>query len=387
MSNETPLKSLFPNGWPQRLFFAWATVVVPTVCFVIVLSNLHLAIWQSPGLDAWIQLLVDRPGATGFAPIAAMVVLLCAAITFRPGEWVSRWYWRALIVVGILLGVQYTFLLPATWLIESPWPDVIVAYREWGVVLLVVFGLEVISLLAFVTLRYFYRRFGLRKVLLGLGLLYLAISLGIYFWNEGTLGLVDPENLPKAFSYTPIVLALFSILAGPLWATDSLCRLYLRLGEPKKLPLPATLSALVVYLASWRAALLLATEAYQALPTNPPTCFVATAAAQAPAWLAGSFEVETLDGGTLRVSPQLQRFKLFELALKTLSPAAHQGLRRVYDRIGPGIAARARTPARAALLWLALKPLETLAMLLLTVFAGSALRERALRQLFTFSQQ
>jgi hypothetical protein len=65
---------LFPRGWPQRLFFAFVTVLLPAVSFALAIAKLDLAEWQEPGLEVWLKLLVDRPGAIAFAPLAAVVV-------------------------------------------------------------------------------------------------------------------------------------------------------------------------------------------------------------------------------------------------------------------------------------------------------------------------
>ncbi len=98
---------LFPGGWPQRLWFAWATCLMPAISFVIAIVGMHLADWQKPGSEVWLELLVDRPGALAFFPLAALLMLLGAALVARPGAWAFSPYCRAALVVGLVLAVHY----------------------------------------------------------------------------------------------------------------------------------------------------------------------------------------------------------------------------------------------------------------------------------------
>lgn len=357
----TPLERLFPGGWPQRLFFAFATVVLPIVSFTLAIAKLNLAEWQSPGLGVWLKLLVDRPGALAFTPLAALVVILCGAIAIGPGSWVGSLPSRAILLLGVVLGVHYALLLPASIWVED--------WQDWGWVLLFVAVNEAALIGAMAPVRWLRRRFGWPGVVAGAASLWLLASIGAYFEASGSGSFL--ERLPQAVELPFWFLAILILVAGPIWTTDALARLLTRLERPWQWPLGGLALGLLAYAASWRMAVQNAIEAYQALPTEPPHCFVATAAAQAPLWLTGGFE-----GTGFRVTPQLQRLKLFEIVLRQLSPRGHCTLRRVYDRLGPPLAARIDSPARAAVAWMALRPCELAAAAIVRVLAGESILRR-----------
>jgi hypothetical protein len=358
---------LFPRGWPQRLFFAFVTVLLPALSFTLAIAKLNLAEWQEPGLEVWLKLLVDRPGAIAFAPLAAVIVSTCAAIAIRPGPWVGSGICRAILMVGVVLGLHYALLLPASIMVGEGWAP----WVAWALVLLFVAVSEAALIGLMVLFRRLRRRFGWLGVAAGVASLWLLASIGAYFEASGNGSFF--ERLPQAAQLPFWFLAILTLVAGPIWTTDALCRLLARLERPWRRPLGGLAAGLAAYAVSWRFALLNAAEAYQALPTEPPTCFVATAAARAPLWLTGGFEASP----GFRVTPQLQRLKLFEIALKAVFPRGHRALRRVYDRLGPPLAARIDSPSRAALAWLALRPCELFAAAILFIVAGRPTLRRA----------
>lgn len=366
----TPSERLFPGGWPQRLFFAFVTVVLPIVSFGMAMTKLGLAEWQSPGLGVWLKLLADRPGAVAFAPLAAVVVLTCAAIAVRPGPWAGAFFCRAILMLGVVLGAHYALLLPASLLLREGQPAII----GWAWVLLFVVANEAALIGIPALLRWLGRRFGWWGPPAGLASIWLLASTWSFLaylagGGGGSLSLRFSQSLQVPLWY----LLVLSLVAGPIWTTDALCRLLARLERPWRWPLAGLAAGLVAYAVSWRIALLNAAEAYSALPIERPDCFVATAAARAPLWLTGGVEA----GLGFRVTPQLQRLKLFEIALRELCPLAHRVLRRLYDLVGPRLAARIDSPARAAVAWLALRPCELAAAGILGLLAGRAILQRA----------
>jgi hypothetical protein len=114
---------------------------------------------------------------------------------------------------------------------------------------------------------------------------------------------------------------------------------------------------------------------YAKLPTKPPDdCYVTTAAANGHRWFVRSKAIRFDSGAVKRVNRQLAVFKAAELALRTLSPPAHRILRRVYDFLGPKAAARIQSPFFADVAYVALKPFELVALVVLFVFLGANLR-------------
>lgn len=373
--------SLFPGGWPQKIWFLWATVAIPLASFLFVLSGLNIVDWQDPDLSAWATLLVDRPGAMYFAPLAALVMVACCAIVFRPGPWVDGPFGRPALWLGVALGVQYSLLIPAIFTLQESWPDILSAWQAWGLWLLVIAGIELGSVGLIPLLRWLRRLYRLLPIRVSVGLLILLVaSVSVYLWLKSISDRSDFNDFLAAATVTPFfAFGALSLIAGPIWATDALLRLLWRLGRPATFSVPVFFAAAVAWLAAWRFAVLSAIEKHESLPAVPPNCFLATAAARAPARLSGAFAAQTADGRSFKSSPQLQRFKLFELALQEMSPGTHRTLRRIYDHLGPQLASRFTHPWSAAILWLALKPLEALAVVFLQFLGGTHLRRSAHR--------
>lgn len=368
----------FPGGWPQKIWFLWATVAIPLASFAIVLNGLDLVSWQDPNLSAWASLLVDRPGAMYFAPLALLVMVACCAIVFRPGPWVDGPYGRPALWLGVALGVQYSLLIPAIFTLQESWPDILAKWHAWGLWLLVIAGIELGTVGLTLLLRWLYRKLPLR-VFIGL-LVLLVTSAAVYVGFENMGERFDLADFLFAVAVMPFyTFGAVSLIAGPIWATDALLRLLWRLGRPVTISVPVYSAAAVAWLATWRFAVLSAIEKHESLPAVPPNCFLATAAARAPARLSGAFAAQTADGRSFQASPQLQHFKLFELALREISPGTHRTLRRIYDRLGPQLASQFSRPSSAALLWLTLKPFEAFAVVCLQILGGNRLRRSAHR--------
>lgn len=112
------------------------------------------------------------------------------------------------------------------------------------------------------------------------------------------------------------------------------------------------------YMAAWRLAYHEALEHYSRLPSSPPTCYIATAAAHGHRRFVGAQERLAEDGTPRMVNQQFARLKAAELALLVLSPKLHRAVRAVYDRLGPPIARRLANRWLADAAYLSLKPAE-----------------------------
>ena len=122
------------------------------------------------------------------------------------------------------------------------------------------------------------------------------------------------------------------------------------------------------FAAAWSIAILRMFQLYAALPTVPPNCYIATAAANGHARFVGSREVTLADGTQMRVNAQLHRLKCAELALKAIAPRLHAMLRKMYDTLGKPLARRMINPFVADAAYLLLKPCEWLAIFALRWF-------------------
>ncbi len=102
---------------------------------------------------------------------------------------------------------------------------------------------------------------------------------------------------------------------------------------------------------------------YEKLPENAPDCFVVTAAGRGHRGLVGPFTEFSHGGRRLAANRQLITFWTLEDRWRVRSPGSHRLFRRAYNRLGPHLARRIRSPWLADAVWLALKPLELLAKL------------------------
>ncbi len=104
---------------------------------------------------------------------------------------------------------------------------------------------------------------------------------------------------------------------------------------------------------------------YAALPTQPPNCYIATAAANGHSVFVGSREIQLENGRSMRVNRQLQNLKCAELTLMAIAPHLHKILRFFYDFFGKALARRIQNPLLADAAYLSLKPFEWMAVTML----------------------
>ncbi len=117
----------------------------------------------------------------------------------------------------------------------------------------------------------------------------------------------------------------------------------------------------------WLGSLFWSQQAYQSLPDKAPTgCFIVTAAGRGHRKCVGPFYELDHNGRRLEANQQLLRFWQLEERWCSVSPRSHRQFRRVYNRFGPVLAARIKSPWLSDATYLALKPAEYLAVLLIS---------------------
>ena len=125
--------------------------------------------------------------------------------------------------------------------------------------------------------------------------------------------------------------------------------------------LVSTALSLPFWLASW----LWSRSLYVSLPDQaPPGCFIVTAAGRGHVAFVGTHIKIERNGRSLLVNQQLITFWHFENRWRSFAPLSHRIFRCVYNRVGPIIAARIRSPWLADFTYLALKPLELIAKII-----------------------
>jgi hypothetical protein len=112
----------------------------------------------------------------------------------------------------------------------------------------------------------------------------------------------------------------------------------------------------------WIAGLIWSRHIFAGLPNQAPECFVVTAANQGHQEIVGPFVLTTHRGQARIANRQLVRLWAFEQLWQKQSPRSHGWFRRSYNRTGPTLARQINSPWRADVTYLALKPLEWLAL-------------------------
>jgi len=134
----------------------------------------------------------------------------------------------------------------------------------------------------------------------------------------------------------------------------------------------APVNALIAWFSALAVSLIakvpLAMRLFNALPVERPSgygdCFVVGAATRGHPSIVGS-RFDARLGRT--VNRQWRTLRAFEDRLAARRPALHRRLRGLYNRIGPPVAARVRSPLAADVVYLLLKPAESLARLYLAL--------------------
>lgn len=200
--------------------------------------------------------------------------------------------------------------------------------------------------------------FRLRSGLHYLVLMTLMTVCAWYVFSTGVLDMVTDGLMDM--NYAAIVPAVAAINYALLVADINH---HGQLERPRRPAVIAWFSALTV---SVVVKVPLAMRFFASLPVERPAgygdCFVVSAAARGHECFVGSHYDPTLGRN---VNGQLRTLRAFEEKLARLHPAFHGRLRRLYNRVGPPVAACIRSPFIADLVYLLLKPIEWLARIYL----------------------
>lgn len=126
----------------------------------------------------------------------------------------------------------------------------------------------------------------------------------------------------------------------------------------------AYLYTLLGSLPFWAAGVFVSIQKYKSLPNTPPDCFIVTAATHGHAGLVGPFTNAVHRNEIRQVNRQLLTFWRLENIWQLHAPRSHRLFRKIYNRIGPLIARRIRSPWLADMVYLMLKPAEWMAAIL-----------------------
>ena len=348
----------------RRVRCAALLVIIPAVCFT--LSFTLVPECRTNRFENYIKLALSIKASPLFLPFVAFAVFAALAALFRPG-YARREAWVHLgIAAGLVVSLQFTLHIGICLLYRN-------ICRSLPLALMLTIAGYTVSLLLLLLLKMVAQRLWhwiracRRPQSLGL--------LAIWGAVMGVLALIAFHKVREVacgFGGVSIMLALlFTCIFGA-----PICFLiFLQLARHIILPAVKTrrfsdtlgipeVFCLAAYLGIWRLVVWRTAEAYAALPASCSGCFVVTAAARGHAAVVGS-SWRSMNGQPSVSNAQLRTFKCFEIAIATLAPGLHGRFRRVYNRLGPRVAARVSTPCRADVAYLLLKPLEYTAAVLL----------------------
>jgi hypothetical protein len=126
----------------------------------------------------------------------------------------------------------------------------------------------------------------------------------------------------------------------------------------------AFLFSLIGTIPFWFAGVLWSKKIFSTLPDQPPSCFVVTAAGQGHRSFVGPFLEVTHRGRNRVANRQLATLWKLEELWQSRAPLTHRSFRRIYNCVGPAIARRINSPWLADAAYLALKPVEWVAALI-----------------------
>lgn len=335
---KQPFRLPFPEPLWGRLLYALFLVGMPIISFVLA-DDVIRPEWQSGRLSDYVGLLLNPEASLLFLVLLSYSVTCYILLLVNVEKFARLFLVRLGIYTGVLLAAQYSVLIVLA--ANSPvW---------WSVFIPVWMSLPIlIKVYPWVA-----SRWGHRVVIIIIGVLIVSTSL--------VLALID-----EAYLSVLIYILIGLVIGAPFWsflialkAATWLFKNYET--KPGAFHFLGITAWIGLYAAAWRHDVLKMLELYSALPTSPPDCYIATAAAQGHPHIVRSRPIQLTGGRQMSVNSQLQRLKCFELTLLVTAPRLHAVLRSVYDFIGPIFARRIKNPFVADLAYIVLVPFEWLA--------------------------
>jgi len=352
------------SGYARTLLLAGG-VVGPIVCFVSAApQGIHWwgeSPWQSGSLRHYAFAFGKWTAASAFYPLLIYSMTCCLLVTIHWKRWVDRLWVRAGLYTGVILAVQYHFIVhrPSDWSPEEFVPGAIIFMAIAGI------SAVAVSLVPLIwsALRWLSNCVGRWRWLMwgGLGL---AIVVGT------TIRYGTTDNWWRTALAAPmgtiIVAWLVTLVSGTVWATMTYGLLSLNAWRHRPnrqwsfglMPLLGSFTWLAGFLAAWRTSLQLAIFEYSQLPMEDPNCYVCTAAAGGHRWLVRREPVWTATGKRVSVNQQMRILKSAELVLRHSSPPLHRICRGIYDRWGRRVSHRLDRPWKADISYVTMKPVE-----------------------------
>ncbi|HUG33798.1 MAG TPA: DUF6688 family protein [Anaerolineales bacterium] len=341
---ESPISARFPvRGW-WRVLYGFFVIALPSFSFWLI--PFLYPEWQTGELDAYLRLLLQPEASIFFLILLAYSVICYLLLLINPVRFPSSFVIRFGVYSGVILALQYSLIL-FLYLRDEKY--------SFAVFLLWLFPLYYPAIDTWAI-----GKWGMRRARFGLAVLILIAVVIVAAINRE--------------EFYPLFLALVGlVIAAPFWSflIAVQAAIWLIRNHETGLTFPRGLGVttwLAAYGVAWRYDILKMYKLYSRLPTAPPDCYIATAAARGHPTFVRSWEVTLAGGESMRVNGQLQTLKGAELALMAVAPRSHRLVRKLYDRVGRRLARRIQHPLLADVAFLTLKPMELLAGIILKRF-------------------
>lgn len=340
---EESASSKFPViGW-WRVLYGLFVLALPSFSFWVI-PGLKPE-WQSGELDAYLALLLQPEASIFFLALLAYSIICYILLLVHADRFSPSFVVRFGIYTGVFLALQYTIIL-GLYLFENRY--------SFLILLLWFFPLYFPKIH-----RWAVQKWGKQSARWGLTVLLITAIL--------VVAVINREQ------FFPLFLVLIGlVIAAPFWSflIAGQAALWLYKNHEAGLSLTRSLGLtawLAAYVAAWRYDILKMYELYAQLPTAPPDCYIATAAACGHPRFVHAWIIHCSNGKVMHLNEQLQILKCFELALLAVNPLLHKILRAIYDAVGKSLASRIRNPFFADVAYLCLKPFEWLAVIILKI--------------------
>ena len=342
-------------------------VVLPTVCQLFCLSGTESGpSYQSGNMSDYAQLMLTNVRMLPLLPLTTLAAICLGLLLVDWSRFRDHAVIRFGVATGVILSGHFTIVLCTAmqWsagIIGLLLVSLLVSGFVWG-------GWIAITLLIVDNRRIFQRRGGNVSAPSPFAVVF-AVMLILVVATLAATDLIALLLLPLVFAFFGSPVIALMAYAGVLWR---LLRHREGAFQFRLTHMFGALAWFAGYMGAVRTSYLLAMQRYALLPPEPPPddCYVCTAAARGHARLVGSWEVAGESGALQRVNRQMQTLKAGELILRAVAPHLHRGLRRVYDWLGPRLAARLTHRLAADAAYFSLKPCEWATRVMLRVVLG-----------------
>jgi hypothetical protein len=282
-SGNTPIPLI--NSFWRRLLYGAFIVIAPIFNFMFV--GIMKPLWQTGKFSDHVYMLLISDASIWFFPLLVYSIISYLLILINEERFSRLFIVRLGVYTGVVLSFQYSLLTVLTW--------------ELSLIVLV-YVATIMSPILFLKLKSgFANRWNLHFFLL-----LIVVSVFALYLLTALIG--------GGFRFSFFILLLLPAMAAPFWAFLIALQavIWLLKYHETKLTLVRGLGILAwlsSYILALRFDVLKMYELYTALPSQPPDCYIATAATKGHPRIVRSRLVPLDNEWQIRINPQLQWLK------------------------------------------------------------------------------